>query len=331
MRSYRVLMILFFACGVPATLLGQAERVFTNHQLAFQYGFSIRALVEFSLQKNRQKPVFRISSDLGLGSNVLARGLYFTINTEVQLYNGGLGSKRREGHTKPGFTIDLISAFTLTTGVQNYLTKDSIIVIPQRNIPLYYFSNFAYPALQNPYNYSISAGTNFIFTFDKHKTKQRVGFLNLHFNRVQFSYYNDGGAPFDETFLGDSRDRFYSGGALFSYHGKPGADIHLVEVGFNKFTGYTKNAFEVSNKLDLAFVNYNNPEQKFYNKSRWNLVIANPEKGFGLHINRYNYTPWDVQHLIHFSIFNSYHLVPYEDYFSAGGFYIHNYNNVGLR
>ena len=331
MRFYFALLAFLF--GTNIHLQAQSERIYSNNELGFQYGFSLKGLLEFSLKKNTQKPVFKLCSDLGLGSNVFARGLYFSINTELQLYNGGLGSRRRNDHKKPLLTLDFISAFTLTTGFNNYLSKDSFpaIISSNRNMPLYYFSNFAYPALQNPYNYSISAGTNFIFTTDKYKTNQRVGFLNLHMNRIQISYYNDGGTPFDETYLGDSKDRFYSGGALFSYHGNSTADVNLVELSFNKFTGYTKNAFEVSNKLDLAYVNYNNAEEKYYNKSLWTLNIANPEKGFGLYFNRYNYTQWDVQHTIHFSIFNSYHLVPYDDYFSVSGVYYHNYNNVGLK
>ena len=290
------------ATGCFLNTLAQSKRVYSNSQLSFQYGFSIKGLVEFSLTKKSQKPIFRLCTDFGIGSNVLARALYFSINTELQLYNGGLGSKRREGYKKPGVTLDIINAFTLTTGLRNYLTHDSLIHIihTDRNVPLYYFSNFSYPALQNPYSYSISAGTNFIFSSDKFKSSQRVGFLNLHLHTIQVSYYNDGGTPLEQTYLGDGKDRFYSGGALITYHGISDKGINLVELSFNKFTGYTKNAFEVSNKLDLAFVNYNNTEEKYYNKSLWSLDIGNPQKGFGLTLNRYNYTNWDVQDLIHF-------------------------------
>ena len=121
---------------------------------------------------------------------------------------------------------------------------------------------------------TISRGTT-----DKFKTDQRVGFFNLHLNHIQVSYFNDGGTPFDETKLGDSKDRYYTGGAVFSYHGKPYTALNLVELSFYKFTGYTKNAFEVSNKLDLAYVNYNRKEEKYYNKSLWTLNISNPNQG----------------------------------------------------
>ena len=325
------LSCLFIECFDDAA--AQSKRIYSNSQLSFQFGFSVKGLVEFSLNRKSQKPVFRLCTDFGIGSNVLARALYFSINTELQLYNGGLGSRRREANKKRGVTLDIINAFTLTTGLRNYLTHDSLrhILNTDRNVPLYYFSNFSYPALQNPYSYSFSAGTNFIFSTDSYKSSQRVGFLNVHFHTIQVSYYNDGGTPLEQTYLGDGKDRFYSGGALISYHGITNNGVNLLELSFNKFTGYTKNAFEVSNKLDLAFVNYNNSEEKYYNKSLWSLNIGNPEKGFGLTLNRYNYTNWDVQDLIHFTKFYSYHLVPYDDYFSISGNYYFDYTNIGLR
>ncbi len=328
-RYISLLYLLSAGCYINTG--AQSRRLYSNNQLSFQYGFSIKGVIEFSLNNRSQNPCVRICADFGLGSNLLARAVYFSINSELQCYNGGLGSRRRMGHKNPGFTVDLINAFTLTAGLNNYLTTDSFPVVIKRNIPLYYFSNFTNPALQNPYDYSISAGTNFIVSSDKLRSSQRVGFLNAHVNRVQVSYYNDGGTPFDEAYLGDSKDRFYTGGALVSYQGDTKMGVNLVELSFQKFTGYTKNAFEVSNNLDLAFVEYNKPEEQYFNKSLWSLHISNPEKGIGISINRYNYTDWDIQHLIHFSTFNAYHLVPYRDYFSVSGIFYHDYTNIGLR
>ncbi len=314
-------------------LVAQSKRVYTNSELSFQYGLSVKGITEFSLNVKTQKPVFRLCINFGLGSNLFTRALYLSINGELQIYNGGLGSRRRADNKRPHLTVDLINSFTLTTGLNNYLNVDSlpVIVRQKRDVPLYYFSNFCNPALQNPYDYSISAGTDFIISSDKLRSSQRVGFLNVHINKLQLSYYNDAGTPFDETYLGDGRDRYYTGGAIVSYHGNARSDVNLVELSFQKFTGYSKNAFEVSNKLDLAFVNYNNPEEKYFNKSLWSLNVSNPERGYGININRYNYTNWDIQHLIHFNIFNSYHLVPYNDYYTVGGNYYHNYTNIGLR
>jgi len=63
----------------------------------------------------------------------------------------------------------------------------------------------------------------------------------------------------------------------------------------------------------------------------WSFTVSNPVKGYGINLKRYNYTKWDVQHLIHWSTFNAYHLVPYDDYFSLAGNYYFNYTNIGIR
>ena len=219
-------------------VFAQSKRVYSSNELSFQYGFTLKGLVEFSLKKSSQKPIFRLCADFGIGSNLLTRALYFSVNNELQLYNGGLGSRRREGHKKPAIKVDFINAFTLTSGFNNYLTSDSFPVIQSsnRSAPLYYFSNFTYPALQDPYSYSFSAGTVFVHSFDKLKSNQRLGFFNIHLKRMQFSYYNDGGAPFDETYLGDSKDRYYSGGALISYKGNTQTSLNLIELSFNNGT-----------------------------------------------------------------------------------------------
>ncbi|MEO7489716.1 MAG: hypothetical protein ABIU77_21545, partial [Ferruginibacter sp.] len=201
---YISLLCALCACWCQS-VVAQSRRLYSNNELSFQYGFSVKGLVELSFSKI-QPTVFRLCADFGFGSNLLARSLYFSFNEEVQLYNGGFGSRRRTDNKKPSFTVDFINAFTLTTGLNNYFNRDSLPQVIKRNIPLYYFSNSTVPALQNPYNYSVSAGTNLILSTDKLRMSQRVGFLNAHANKVQVSYYNDGGTPFDEAYLGDSKD-----------------------------------------------------------------------------------------------------------------------------
>jgi hypothetical protein len=309
----------------------QSHHEIVLNELGFQWGFSLKADVEFPIQ-GHQPPVFRFCGDFGVASEFLAKALYPSINEEVQIYNGGFGSMRRPAYKKPFVTVDFITAFTLTTGFNNYFTSEHLAdTVNWHVMPLYYFADFVKPALENPYNFSLSLGTDVIASTDKHKTSQRIGFLNAHLGSLQFSYYNDGGSPFDQLSLGDSKDRYYTGGAVVSYSGLQKDLINYVELSFHKFTGYTRNAFEVSNKLDLAYVNYNDENQKYYNKSMWSLNVSNPIKGYGINLKRYNYTKWDIQDLIHWSTFNSYHLVPYDDYFSLAGGYYFGYTNIGIR
>jgi hypothetical protein len=325
--------LLLISCMTCLVATSQTHFETVANPLGYQWGFSLKATIEFSLKKNTQKTVFRLCGDLGMASEFLANAIYPSINVEAQIYNGGLGSMRRSSYNKPAVDMDFIIAFTVTTGFNNRFAtgKVSPEIADERMKPLYYFADFVNPALQNPYDYSLSLGTNVILSTDENKTVQRIGFLNAHLSSVQFSYYNDGGTPFDQLHTGDGKDRYYTGGAVISYTGKQQDPINHIELSFHKFTGYTKNAFEVSNKLNLAYVDYYKTDQKFFNKSMWSFTVSNPIKGYGATIKRYNYTKWDVQHLIHWSSFNSYHLVPYDDYFALAGSYFFGYASIGIR
>lgn len=326
-------LTLFLSCFLYIFSNAQSHRDVVTDILGFQWGFSIKAVAEFSLKENTQTPVFRLCANFGIASEFLTTSLYPSINAEVQVYNGGFGSMRRNGDKTSGLSMDLITAFTFTSGFYNRFTstKESAEQVQKRMMPLYYFADFVNPALQNPYDYSLSIGTNVILSTDRNRTAQRVGFLNVHLASTQFSYYNDGGSPFKQLHLGDNKDRYYTGGGIVSYDGKHDNWINRVELSFHKFTGFTRNAFEVSNRLDLAYVDYYRSNQKYYNKSMWSLNISNPVKGFGVNFKRYNYTNWDIQHLIHWSSFQSYHLVPYDDFFAVSGAYFLGYTNIGIR
>jgi hypothetical protein len=295
-----------------------------------QYGFSVKAQLEVSTVKQTQAPHLRVAIAGGIGSSFIDNNIYPTINTELQLYNNGLGSSK-PGKNKPGINLDLVTALTLTAGVKDFLQQSRMQLFMDRNVPLYYFADFGLPALKNPFAYSFSIGTNFIINNDGDKQFQRTGFLNFHFNRFQISYSNDGGVPISNIYLGDRKDRYYTGSVLFSYHGKPYTAVNLVELSYHKFTGYTLNSFEASNQFDFAYVNYKKTAQRFYNKSMFTLNLANPVKGYGVNVKLYNKTKWDVQHLIHWSIYNAYHIVPYKEHLSLSGTYYFSQTTIGLK
>ena len=324
---------LLICCLLCYTLEAQWNNKAVINELGFQWGGSLKGVVEFSLKKNIQPTVFRLCSNFGVSSQFLDNAIYPSINVEVQVYNGGFGSMRRPSYKKPAFVADIITAFTFTAGFNNRFTSYRVTpeYIATRMMPLYYFADFVNPAMQNPYDYSFSLGTNVIVSTDKNKTVQRVGFLNVHFSCIQFSYYNDGGWPFIQLHTGDNKDRYYTGGAVISYTGMQQDPVNHIELSFHKFTGYSRDAFEASTKLGLAYVAYSNSDQKYFNKSMWSLNVSNPVKGYGINLKRYNYTKWDIQHLIHWSSFNSYHLVPYDAYFSLSGEYFFGYTHIGVR
>jgi len=303
-----------------------------THPYSLQYGYSVKATLEFPLTfTSRPFPTWRISGDVGIGSNFIDTWLYPSFNLEIDLYNGGYGSRNVRGFFPRQMDLDIITAFTLTGGVKNHLLSKRSASLVNRNIPLYYFSNFVYPALQNPFDYSFSFGTNIIFTpLNKEKQNQRTGFINGHFDRIQITYGNDGGPIISGTSLGDRKDRYYTGIGIVSYHGKSNSPISLVELSYKKFTGYTKNAFEVSNELYFNYMDYSS-NQRNYNKSLWSLNIGNPSKGWGLNYNLYNSVFWDVQHLIHWSIANTYHMVPYNKLATLSGSYFNSTSKIGMQ
>ena len=316
-------LLLFFSLE----MIAQYHSTFSNKQSGLQYGASLKASVDLATKHNS---AFRICLNGGIGSEWISPHIYPSLNMELQLYHGGLGSRWKPGRGLKWVTLDYITAFTITAGAKNNFTK-SVAALQKRNNPLYYFADFTYPALQNPYNYSLSLGTNIIFSSDCKRERQRVGFFNMNFNHFQVSYFNDGGLGMADLYLGDRRDRYYTGGFVFSYRAYPSSFINLAEVSFKKFTGYNKNAFEVANLLNLAFIPYADSAQNDFNKSLWTVTIANTTKGYGFNYKNYNSKSIDVQHLIHRFLYNSFHTVPYKKHASVGIDYYNIHNHINRR
>ena len=133
-----------------------------NSTNRLQYGFSIKATLLFDFCKQHPNPYFRIGADAGIGSSFISNWLYEAVNTEFQFYNGGLGTRSADGHEfKPDFEI--LPAFTLTGGWGKSNFRDD------RFVNFYYFSNYARPALRNPYDHSLSIGTVISIVFDTSK------------------------------------------------------------------------------------------------------------------------------------------------------------------
>lgn len=301
--------LLFF---LSLTSLSYSQSVSLIDQV--QYGATLKAKVEFTPNSKNEAVInFRVSSCFGVAGKWMADELYPSINTEVQLYNGGLGSRSLPKNRY--LTLDGIVAFTLTAGHLHDNFGPAMAMV-NRNNPLRYFADFAIPSLQNPYNYSISLGTNLIFTSDSGRMFQRVGFLNLNHSGLQLSYYNDG-TPFQHFFLGDGKDRYYTGGGVLSYNNGMGTydqfQSYSFEASYHKFSGYNQNSFELSNSINASNVDYKNTDQRYYNKSLWKFNVQSNDtyNGFGVACAAYNSVRFDGQHLIHWLIDNSFHIVPY--------------------
>ena len=131
--------------------------------------------------------------------------------------------------------------------------------------------------------------------------------------------------------LGDRYDRMHTGGVFISFHGDNKWPVNLVELGYNKFTGYSKNLYELSNKVGNGYLYHKDEGEQYYNKSRWTLNISNVSQGYGLSLNLYNIPSLDIQHKIHLSHFYSLHMVPYKWHFSISGFISSQSTLIGLQ
>jgi hypothetical protein len=282
-----------------------------------QYGFSIKASLLIDTRKHKRNPYFRLGADIGIGSEFIDNWLYESVNVELQLYNFGLGTRSHNNQLYPA-NFEILPALTLTAGWPNRFNS---VQDPNRYVNLYYFSNYARPALQNPFNHSVSIGTVFSIVTDPEKKSQRIGFIDLNIaGGFQFAYYNDGSIPFEQLELGDAYDRYQTGGGMLVYNGPRNTVLNEVELAYHKYTGYSQSTFEASNKLFLAFMDYYDPEQRQFNRSLYDLSIGNPFRGYGIQIQQYNSVKLDLQHDIHTEVLDTYHMVPYTPLYYTIGF-----------
>lgn len=292
-----------------------------------QAGISAKLLLEIT--KKYCHP--RISINAGAALPVF-KYLYPSVNIELDVYNGGLGTRSGSPLKESATSSDLIVAVTATAGGPYTLKGKSPGYAFKRNVPLQYFANFITPALQNPYDYSLSAGVNYIYALDSRKVHQKVGFIDGHVLNAQLGYYNDGGPLITGLNLGDHHDRYYTGGGFINVTLNPTHYLNNFEISYHKYTGYSKNAFELTNKMGLSFVRYSNPGLQYYNRSYWGFAAGNINNGFSVFARCNNpYNRKDFQNIIHYSMFFGYHQIPYPRFWSYGGAYFISTNTTGTK
>jgi len=334
-KSQPYYLLLFISlCGICSLVsynsFAQENPTFTSSSSAVQYGYSIKLITEFRGRRDEWLS-FRLGVSGGIGAYTGNNWFYPSLNVDLMLYHGGIGSSRPGIKEKNFIDIEGVISYTITAGWNNRMRQTSDIRPGIRNYPLYYFNNWNFPSLQNPYNYSASFGGNYVFflTHVPARANQFVGFLNIHVDRFQVNYTNDG-PPFFLPF-GDKYDRLHTGAGFISFHGDDDWLINLVEVGFNKFTGFNQSAYELANRLGNNYVFYKDEKQNYYNKSNWIINIANTTENLGLTFGLYNYVFQDVQHRIHTRGFFPFHLVPYKGFISAGPVFYYQSSRIGLQ
>lgn len=293
-----------------------------------QYGFSLNLFATIEARR----PLIKICTNAGIASNALSF-IFPSYNLQVQLYNGGLGTAYPRPKLWPVY-MDIAHSFMATVGgvrAHNKMTPQKYAL---RNAPLYYFSDFGIPALQNPYQFSLSLGTNLISGYGPHrrydhepKRLQRTGFFNAHIGLFQFGYSNDG-TPFNfSTLLCDEKDRSYTGDGFAAIHLPRNWEVNTYLLSYHKFTGYYKEAFELSNLLYLGDANYGDTNQQYLNRSLFRFTASSLSRGLSLSLDFKNRYFKDIQNLIHRNDYWSLHRVPYpyKKGLTAGYFYTSTY------
>lgn len=95
-------------------------------------------------------------------------------------------------------------------------------------------------------------GVNFIM--NNHVRHQTVGAIVINYKNVSINYYNDGGMPLNLLGLGDSFDRWWTGGGGIYYHSI--RKNNLFELTFDQFTGYERQYFELASRLGMDVQDY---------------------------------------------------------------------------
>ena len=300
MKKYFVFLFLY-----SMYCIGQERVNYRHDNSGFEYGFSAKAILDLAAKESSS---FRISFAAGAGYSIYPTNLT-SINIEYSFVTGGLGTYKNENMSYWLFAPNLTQSFGKSAETQYSPIN--------RNQPLYYFSDLVSPALQNPFKNSFSIGVNRVyFLGDHHAARwQSVAHLGVKINKVHLAYNNDGGPIL--KWWGDKHDRYFTGGGFVNVHLDNNLTVNHYGASFYKFTGYTDMAFELSDELLYASVDYKYPNQNFFNFGFWSASIGNT--AFGDISLRYNNPPniREFQNLIHYVKGFAYHQNLGDRYFSV--------------
>jgi hypothetical protein len=289
----------------------------------------VKAIADISYAKGAWLH-WRAGVSAGIGAFIGNEWCYPSLHMDFMVYHGGIGSKWPGVKKCSYLDVETSFSYMLTAGYKNRL-KNNVAQRPEiSSFPLYYFNTFQAQPLQNPYIWSASFGGNVIWFITRKKNKmQQVGFANVHLNRIQLSYLNDG--PFFPKPFGDRFDRLHTGGGFISYHGDRKDAVDLFEIGFNKFTGYNQNSYELANRIGTSYIYYKDTTQHHYNKGRiyFNAISTNRQRGVNFSLNNINVI--DIQHRIHLRAFYPLHMVPYKGFVSIAPIFYFSQTTIGMQ
>lgn len=269
----------------------------------YSYGFAIK--LSFEIGKDKLSS-FRISASAGI-AKAFRNNFMPGYQIGVSLYQGGLGNSVATSR-RYNLQLDWINTFFLTVGSDQ----------SEHPKVLYTFHSYSSMPLSNPYKASLTLGTNLVRNI--HKRHQTVGFVNAGLERWQFLYYNEG-PFFNYLGLGDGYDRWWTGGGLISWGSH--TDYFQLMFAYDKFTGFSQDAFELSNLLGFEHTRYENPMENTYNSGRYKLEYID-KSGMAVKIVLADCDKIDFQNEIHLFGQQAYHPMVLKTHVFIGASFTHN-------
>ena len=286
-------ILLFFFINI--NVLGQNTVYDAASDTKAVFGVSARVVLDIGLNN---KSSFRFGVSTGFGYSIYSSNLT-SVNLEYSYLWSGLGTYNDENCSYIVISPIVTQSFN---SKRQELREDNY-----RYQSLYYFTDLIPPALQNPYLNSSSIGLNFVRFYNQriYSKWQRIGHIGFKFNTFHIAYNNDGGPVLN--LIADGEDRYFTGIGIVNVHLNDKLVVNKFNISFYKFTGYSKMSFEISDELLYSSVDYDNPNQNFFNKGFWEFGVGNSEYGsVFLRINNPKNTK-EVQNFIHYHMGFGYH------------------------
>jgi hypothetical protein len=272
----------------------------------------------FALEHPQSDSLFRLGISCSINFNLnnkrasnyffsVAVGASYRLNTKkdwvpdflpsgqvaFNLYRGAIGTSiHPDERGKNQFEIVPTAALTTQLGPKEFFGSK----------PIKTFCNFNAVALSHSFKNSLTLATNFVINTGDKMRNQQVGFGGLSFGDFAFGYYNDG-PPWNKVGLGDSYDRFWTGGGYFEIW-TLGARFR-AGIYYDNFTGTNNDAitegFELANILNINKVDFVDKRQFYYNRGQLMVRMAIPN-GFGMSFMLSGDKFMIIQNLIHGSM-----------------------------
>ena len=221
----------------------------------------------------------------------------------ISLFQGGIGSSISVSQ-RNRINLEINNAIGIIGG-----TAPGHVI----HRPVYTMGKFISNPIKHPYSYYLNLSTTFIQRISKNQKSgsrqngrfsQRVGAAALGLGRVEINYYNDG-MPYHILGLGDNKDRYYTGGGFINFTTnydtrKLPVSVDDIYAGFDRFTGFFPESFELAYSLHLNEVPYKDLTQAYYNKGRAFVGTSFRDiKGLNTFVSLNDFDELDVQYVIH--------------------------------